>query len=252
MTPTVLIVDDEPQNIELAQIVLQKEGYELLYAKDGHEALELLRSRSVNVLVLDLMMPGLSGFEVLEQLKHDDNLKSLPVLVVTALGQEENRNRAMRLGADAYLVKPYDIIDLKMRVKAMFKITQGAGDSPTSIVTNWFETIDEWMDANAKRHILALMLEHLDTTDASLLDAVYHFIYACGTGDWSRVDNKAVVEVIQTRNYAKTPMDGDRFSYILRCFNVALVRYRASIQGVDVTMLLKGSPDRYFLSRECC
>lgn len=250
MKPTVLVVDDEPQNIELAYIVLQKEGYRLLHAQNGEEALEILNGHDVHVMVLDLMMPKLNGFELLERIKREEALHSIPVLVVTALGEEESRERAMKLGADAYLVKPYDIIDLKMRVKAMFKIGEGIGAAPKNVVKTWFNTIDEWMDPGVKRHILATMLKHLESDDEALLNAAYRFVYACGTEDLEILENREVADVIATKRYDKTPMDDDPCAYLLRRFNVALVRYRASMLGINADLLLKGTPDRYFLAKE--
>lgn len=117
MTPHILIVDDEEQNIELAKIILLKEGYNLYFANNGIDALEMIANHPIDVVVLDLFMPKLDGFETLSMLRKDN--KTLPVIVVTAFTDDESHVRALSLGASDVMTKPYDIIALKQRVKNM-------------------------------------------------------------------------------------------------------------------------------------
>lgn len=115
----ILVVDDEEKNIELAKVILRKEGYALFFAENGHDALTLLASREIDILVLDLMLPDISGFEVLQRLEETPLTKRLQTVVVSALSDEETREAARNLGAQRYLSKPYDIMALKSILREM-------------------------------------------------------------------------------------------------------------------------------------
>lgn len=103
----VLVVDDEPDVLLLCRLNLQQRGHELLEASDGGRALELARERHPDVIVLDLMMPGMNGYQVLEALQRDDATSGIPVLVLTAKSLRADRERSHELGAAAFLTKPF-------------------------------------------------------------------------------------------------------------------------------------------------
>jgi CheY-like chemotaxis protein len=103
----VLVVDDEPDVLLLCRLNLQQRGHELLEASEGGRALELARERQPDVIVLDLMMPGMNGYQVLEALQRDDATSGIPVLVLTAKSLRADRERSHRLGAAAFLTKPF-------------------------------------------------------------------------------------------------------------------------------------------------
>lgn len=103
----VLIVDDEPDVLLLCRLNLQQRGHELLEASDGGRALEFARERHPDVIVLDLMMPGMNGYQVLEALQRDDATSGIPVLVLTAKSLRADRERSQGLGAAAFLTKPF-------------------------------------------------------------------------------------------------------------------------------------------------
>jgi len=115
MKPHILIVDDEEQNLELAKIILLKEGYSLHFAQNGEEAIECINNNTIDVMVLDLFMPKMDGFETLAKIRSNNTI--LSIIVVTAYTDEESHIRAIELGADDVMTKPYDIIELKQRVK---------------------------------------------------------------------------------------------------------------------------------------
>ena len=102
---TVLVVDDEAGSRQALMRLLVKEGYETVEAGDGREALRALEARTPDVVLLDLMMPGMDGMELLEALQRHPHWKALPVVVLTALSDTHTVNRARQLGAKAYLVK---------------------------------------------------------------------------------------------------------------------------------------------------
>jgi CheY-like chemotaxis protein len=103
----VLVVDDEPDVLLLCRLNLQQRGHELLEAADGSTALELARDRHPDVIVLDLMLPGISGYDVLEALQRDEETTDIPVLVLTAKSLRADRERSHGLGASAFMTKPF-------------------------------------------------------------------------------------------------------------------------------------------------
>ena len=118
----ILVVDDEPQNLELMEAILQDAGYEVFPAAGGEEALALAHEKRPDVIILDLMMPGLSGFEVCARVKMDPQTGGIPVLFVTALNQIADKERALAVGGDDFLTKPVQCAELLARVEALLKV----------------------------------------------------------------------------------------------------------------------------------
>jgi DNA-binding response OmpR family regulator len=118
----ILIVDDETQNLELMEAMLTSSGYEVFLAQEGEEALRLARERRPDLILLDLMMPGLSGFEVCARVKTDPQTGGIPVLFVTALNQISDKERAMAAGGDDFLTKPFQRTELLTRVEALLRV----------------------------------------------------------------------------------------------------------------------------------
>ncbi|MGD0265384.1 MAG: response regulator [Candidatus Methylomirabilota bacterium] len=118
----ILIVDDEAQNLELMEAMLASAGYEIFLAHEGEEALRLARERRPDLILLDLMMPGLSGFEICARVKTDPQTGGIPVLFVTALNQISDKERAMAAGGDDFLTKPFQRTELLTRVEALLRV----------------------------------------------------------------------------------------------------------------------------------
>jgi DNA-binding response OmpR family regulator len=108
----VLVVDDDPQVLRLLRVNFELEGYEVLSATNGEEALELVRGDSPDVVVCDVMMPGIDGLEVVRRLRADPATVSMPLVVVSAKAQRADVSHGLRLGADAYVTKPFDPAEL--------------------------------------------------------------------------------------------------------------------------------------------
>ncbi len=104
----ILVADDDPSILRLLQLNFELEGYEVATASDGEEALAQARASSPDVIVLDVMMPGLDGWEVCRRLKEDEALRDVPVVLLTALGQERERRHGLAMGASEYVQKPFD------------------------------------------------------------------------------------------------------------------------------------------------
>jgi len=103
----VLVVDDEPDVLLLCRLNLEQRGHEVLEALGGDTALELAREEEADLIVLDLMLPGMDGYQVLQALRADEGTASIPVLVLTAKSLQADRERSRQLGAAAFLTKPF-------------------------------------------------------------------------------------------------------------------------------------------------
>ncbi len=124
MPNKVLIVDDEPFNLDLLEQELADQNYAVERANDGMEALEKVESFKPDVILLDYMMPKMNGIEVVKRLRQDEKYKSLPVILLTAKGSQEDKVRGLDAGADDYVVKPFDSFELLARVRSMMRIKE--------------------------------------------------------------------------------------------------------------------------------
>jgi adenylate cyclase len=124
MPNKILIVDDEPFNLDLLEQELADQNYAIERAGDGEEALEKVESFKPDVILLDYMMPKMNGIEVVKRLRQDERYKSLPVILLTAKGSQEDKVRGLDAGADDYVVKPFDSFELLARVRSMMRIKQ--------------------------------------------------------------------------------------------------------------------------------
>lgn len=118
----ILIVDDEPFNLDLLEQELADQNYTIERAGDGVEALEKVGTFEPDVVLLDYMMPKMNGIEVVARLRQNEKYKSLPVILVTAKGSQEDKVRGLDAGADDYVVKPFDSFELLARVRSMLRI----------------------------------------------------------------------------------------------------------------------------------
>ena len=118
----VLIVDDEVKNIKLLKGILFSENYRIYEASSGEVAIDLVHSIRPDLILLDVMMPGISGFEVCRQLKQDEKTKTIPIIMVTALREKEHRLKALESGGDDFLSKPVDSTEVVVRVKSLLRI----------------------------------------------------------------------------------------------------------------------------------
>ncbi|MCK6528788.1 type II/IV secretion system protein [Myxococcota bacterium] len=123
---TLLVVDDAEEILELVRFTLESAGFRVLTARDGPEALEVVKRHPVSLVVLDVMMPGMSGFEVCRALKQDVKTAFLPVLMLSARGDQAHIKSGFRAGADDYLPKPFDPEELELRVRALLRRTFAA------------------------------------------------------------------------------------------------------------------------------
>jgi len=121
MTPHVLVVEDEDSLATLLQYNLQKEGYEVTLAGDGEEALLTVEERLPDLIVLDWMLPKVSGIEVCRRLRQRNETRNIPIVMLTARGEETDRVRGLDTGADDYVVKPFSMSELVSRIRAVLR-----------------------------------------------------------------------------------------------------------------------------------
>jgi two-component system phosphate regulon response regulator PhoB len=125
MTDRVLVVDDEPDLLELVRFHLTQAGFEVETVRDGRQGLEAIRRRRPSLVVLDWMLPDLSGTEVCRQVRSDPQLRDLPILLLTAKAEEVDRVVGFELGADDYVTKPFSPRELALRVQAILRRSSG-------------------------------------------------------------------------------------------------------------------------------
>ena len=122
MTALILVVDDRPTNVLLLETKLSNEYYDVITARDGYEAIQKTKERNPDLILLDVMMPGIDGFEVCRRLKSDPEVAHIPVVMVTALSSKLDRLRGLEVGADDFLTKPFNDIVFFARTKSLIRI----------------------------------------------------------------------------------------------------------------------------------
>jgi two-component system phosphate regulon response regulator PhoB len=161
---TILVIEDEKDLAELISFNLTKEGYRVITALDGTSGLESARSNNPDLIILDLMLPGINGFEICKILKVNEKTARIPVVMLTAKGEEIDRVVGFEVGADDYMVKPFSNRELTLRIKAVLRRVEPA-PHPEKILRIGRITIDPI------RHLVSVEGEEivLTTTEFKLL-----------------------------------------------------------------------------------
>ena len=161
--PKVLIVEDEPSQLELLSYNLSVDGYDIYKAETGEEGLLILEETEIDLILLDWMLPQTSGLEICRQIKRNKQTKSIPVIMLTARGEEDDKIRGLDTGADDYVVKPYSIKELMARVRANLRTKS------SSIGINVLSY--ELLSMDLTRHVVSIGSEvvHLGPLEFKLL-----------------------------------------------------------------------------------
>jgi DNA-binding response OmpR family regulator len=124
--PRILIVDDEPNIVLALEILMKREGYEIRTVGDGERAVEAAETFRPDLILLDVMMPRMDGFEVCQRIRADASLKDISIVMLTAKGREVEREKGLALGADLYITKPFSTREVVRKVKEMLASKSGA------------------------------------------------------------------------------------------------------------------------------
>ena len=146
--PKILIVEDEPNQVELIEFNLNSEGYEGVVARDGEEAINLAEEENPDLILLDWMLPKVSGIEVCRQLRRSKMTREIPIVMLTARSEESDKIRGLDIGADDYITKPYSIKELLARVRAAMRRPSASVISDQLIVGN--------IVVDLQKHIVAI------------------------------------------------------------------------------------------------
>jgi DNA-binding response OmpR family regulator len=205
---TLLIAEDEEDIRGLVSLHLQREGYKILQAADGQEALELFNENTVDLLILDIMMPKLNGFEVLSEIR---KTSEIPVIFLTARSEEQDKIRGLGLGADDYVSKPFSVMEMVSRVQAQLRrYINYSNKEIKKLLTNGDLTLNltdysvlkgsETLDLNPKEFkLLKMFMENIGVvyTKKQLYEAVWNDLY---WGD----DNTIMVHISHLREKIET------------------------------------------------
>lgn len=123
MSPKILVADDEPNIVISLEYLLKREGYTVVIARDGQEALDAIARELPDLVLLDVMMPKKTGFEVCQEVRANDALKGVKILMLTAKGRDTDLAKGTAMGADAYMTKPFSTRDLAQKVADMLAQT---------------------------------------------------------------------------------------------------------------------------------
>jgi putative two-component system response regulator len=152
----VLVVDDVPANVELFKSLLTREGFVVLTATNGEQALEIVARERPDLVLMDVVMPHLSGYEVCERIKQDKATRLTPVVLITALQHREDRIHGINVGADDFLTKPVDVHELKARARSLVRLKRFTDDLDTaeSVIISMalvIEARDAYTDGHCQR-----------------------------------------------------------------------------------------------------
>jgi phosphate regulon transcriptional regulator PhoB len=126
----ILVVDDEKDIVDLVSYNLEKEGFKVLKAYDGESALRMVQTKSPDLVILDLMLPGVQGLEVCRKIRENPRSASLPIIMLTAKGEEVDRVVGLEMGADDYVAKPFSVRELSARVRAILRRSETEKRTP--------------------------------------------------------------------------------------------------------------------------
>lgn len=247
--PKVLIVDDNPTNVELVSVQLKPYQYQIRKAYNGEEALELIKEDAPDLILLDLMMPRMSGYEVCKILKSNPKTHLIPIIIVTALRELDDKIKALELGADDFLLKPYNKLELVTRVKSLIRLKELYDDLDSSedIVFTLVETLEAkdvytrgHSERVAKYSVLLAKSLGLNPTDVSTIrrGALLHDIGKVGVKE-SILNKEARLTSEELAHIRTHPARGYEICKRLKSFKNVLPIIRSHHERVDG----QGHPD---------
>jgi DNA-binding response OmpR family regulator len=162
----VLVVDDNEMNRDMLSRRLRRQDYEVEVAENGEQALSMVKQKNYDLVLLDIMMPNISGYEVLESIKADPQTQNLPVIMISAVDDLDSVVRCIELGAEDYLFKPFNPVLLKARVGASLSKNRGSMDSAK--IRTHVDTIQSAVESLKVGGLDRSLQSHLDTIQTEL------------------------------------------------------------------------------------
>ena len=208
----ILVVDDDRDVAQSIELALRRHGFRVVLAHSGVEALKLLRRYRPDLVLLDVLMPGMSGIEVCRRLRADENTAEMPIIFLTARGQERDRIEGLRAGADDYLSKPFNLEELILRVKAVLRRAkrEAAEDKALEVVAGGLRLDNRTFEVSTPEKagilltptefdLLYHLMSHAGQVFSSdrLLQEVWDFPYDTGSTDLVRAHIKNLREKIE-------------------------------------------------------
>jgi len=199
----ILVVDDQPVNTELLEAHLVPQGYEVVKAVSGEEALKILSNNQIDLVLLDVMMPRMSGFEVLEKIRADEKTRLIPVVMVTVLKETEDRVKALEAGCDDFISKPFNRHELLARVKSLLRIKSlhEEVEEARELVESTINAVREpliVLDQNLR--VVTVSNSFYDFFTVKPEETVGQIIYDLGNGQWDIPRLRTLLEEILSLN----------------------------------------------------
>lgn len=195
---TICIVEDEEDIRDLLKIQLQREGYEPLLAETGEEGVRLIREKAPQLVLLDLMLPGMDGFDVCRNLRQDKNTRDIPVIMITARGEEADIITGLEMGADDYVTKPFSPRVVVSRIKSVLRRGSRNRTDANGVIEYGPVSIDQ------PRHVVTVEEKPLDltATEFKLL------AFLCNRPGWV-FTRQQIVDNVRGEDYAVTERSVD-------------------------------------------
>lgn len=203
----ILIVDDDRQNRQLLEVVLRAEGYRTVEAESGEAALDAVMARMPDLILLDIMMPGMNGYQVTETIKNNSATKNIPIILVTALDDQESKMNGLRVGAEDFLTKPIDRSELCMRVRNLLRL-KAYGD--------FYGKYSHQLEVEADSRQLDLV-ESLGLYRSTFDAAPVGIVHVGLSGEWRRVNQR----LCDFLGYAPDELEGIALSRLMTPADIA-------------------------------
>lgn len=219
--PKILIVDDEEKNLKVMGMILQSYNYDFQTAKNGREALEKTKEYLPDMIFLDIMMPEMDGYETCRKLRVDPATKFIPIVMVTALGDQEARNKGLEAGANDFLTKPVDKTEITIRTKNLLRVKEfedflkqhneilekQVQERTAQLVESWEKTKEGYLDGIQR---LTVVAEYKDEDTALHIKRVsYYCSFMAGNLGWSEEDAETIFYASPMHDIGKVGIPSD-------------------------------------------
>ena len=219
--PKILIVDDEEKNLKVMGMILQSYNYDFQTAKNGREALEKTKEYLPDMIFLDIMMPEMDGYETCRKLRADPATKFIPIVMVTALGDQEARNKGLEAGANDFLTKPVDKTEITIRTKNLLRVKEfedflkqhneilekQVQERTAQLVESWEKTKEGYLDGIQR---LTVVAEYKDEDTALHIKRVsYYCSFMAGNLGWSEEDAETIFYASPMHDIGKVGIPSD-------------------------------------------